>query len=254
MVDYDPNFWERFFWIIKYPDSINLTTIIHTVILFAMALLVIYHGYKKYGVRKVLIFFSGGFLFSGLEENIFMLAGYSLKGTVIGGTEIPMTYYFNYHGYIFWYMGIPLISVLGWFIITYTTVHMTQKLTKGFFKPALLAGFVGMSLDLIIDPIMIRRFNWIWLAELDQSFWVLQVPISNFIGWFLLIFAFNWIYFWYHDKFLVKRENWGAVKKTLVFYLFMFTVLILIVIVLVTVTIAFTPLYGIDISWWPWPT
>ncbi len=253
-MDYDPQFWERFFWLIKYTDSITFTNVIHEILVFALTAIVIYHGYRKYGLRKILIFFSGGFLFSGLEENEMIAVGYELKGTTVFGTEVPMTYYFNYHGYVLWFMAVPIIVACAWFVITYTSFQITQKLTKGIVKSALLAAFIGTSMDLMIDPIMIRRYNWIWLAELDQAFWVLQVPISNFIGWFLLIFGFNWIFYWYYDKFLVKRENWGKIKSTVVFYIFMYAVLILIEFITVGITVALTPFYGIDISWWPWPT
>ncbi|MHA1268435.1 MAG: carotenoid biosynthesis protein [Candidatus Helarchaeota archaeon] len=253
-MNYDPLFWERFFWLIKYMDSVSLTNIIHEIIVFSLTALMIYHGYKKYGLVKTLIFFSGGFLFAGLEENEMILAGYEMKGLTIFGTEVPMTYYFNYHGYILWFMAVPIIVACAWYILTYASVQITQKVVKGFVKSALLGAFIGMSMDLMIDPIMIRRYNWIWLADLDSAFWILQVPISNFVGWFLLIFAFNWVFYWYYDKFLAKRENWGTFKRSVVFYMFMYGILILVEFVTIGITLAFSPLYGIDISWWPWPS
>jgi putative membrane protein len=249
-MDYDPNFWERFFWIIKYTESVNLTNILHEIIVFSLTIIVIYHGYKKYGLKKTLIFFSGGFLFAGLEENEMILVGYEFRNI----PEIPLTYYFNYHGYILWFMAVPIIVACAWFILTYTSVQITQRLTKGFVKSALLGAFIGMSMDLMIDPIMIRRFNCIWRAERDQCFWLLQVPISNFIGWFILIFSFNWLFYWYHDKYIIKKENWGNLRKILMFYIFMVAVLFVVEFITVGLTVALTPLNGIDISWWPWPS
>ncbi|MHA1752149.1 MAG: carotenoid biosynthesis protein [Candidatus Helarchaeota archaeon] len=252
-MDYDPLFWERLFWLIKYSDSINFTNILNEVLVFALTFMVIYHGYKKYGIKKIILFFSGGFLFAALEENEMILAGYDLKGTTFMGIEVPMTYYFNYHGYILWFMAVPIVVACSWFLITYTSVQITQKITKRFVISSLLGAFIGMSMDLMIDPIMIRKYNWIWLADLDQAFWILQVPISNFIGWFLLIFSFNWLFYWYHDKYLEKR-NWNQWKSILMFYVLMYAVLIIVEFITVGITLALFPFYGIDISWWAWPS
>ena len=183
-----------------------------------------------------------------------IMVGYELKGMTILGTEIPMTYYFNYHGYILWFLAVPIIVACAWFILTYCSVQITQRLTKGFIKSALLGAFIGVSMDLMIDPIMIRRYNWIWLAEQDQAFWILQVPISNFIGWFLLIFSFNWVFYWYWNKYTKKKETWGNVKKIVLFYVFMYAILLLVEIVTVGATIGLEAFNGIDISWWPFPT
>jgi len=255
-MDYDPNFWERLFWLIKYPDSISLANILHEIIVFILTVLVLYHSYKKYGLLKSILFFSGGFLFSGVEENEMIITGYKLKGQIILGTEVPMTYHFNYHAYILWFLAVPIIVCCAWYIITYTSVQITLYVTKGHIKSSLLGAYIGVSIDFMIDPIMIRRMNWIWLAEKYQAFWFLQVPVSNYIGWFVLIFGFNWIFYWYHDTFLKRknRENWATWKKVLLFYGFMYATLILTEIITVGLTILLTPFNGIDISWWYWPT
>ena len=253
-MDYDPLFWEKFFWLIKYPESITFANIIHEILVYLLVILLFVHGYRKYGLKKILIFLSGGFLFAGLEENMMILAGYELNGMIILGSEFPMTYYFNYQHYILWFMAVPVIAACGWFILTYTSVQITQKLWTGFVKSALAGAFIATSMDLLIDPVMIRKYNWIWLAEQPEILWVLQVPISNFIGWFLLIFSFNCIFYWYWDKYMKKKENWSNFKSILVFYLFMYGILIAVEFVILSLSVALVPLYGIDLSWWSFPT
>jgi uncharacterized membrane protein len=52
---------------------------------------------------------------------------------------------------------------------------------------SLVAGLSGVCLDLLEDPIAQHNHWWIW----DQSLGGLKyydVPISNFIGWFFLLF------------------------------------------------------------------
>ena len=72
MADYDPLFYEKLFSFIKYLDSFNLRIIIE-IITYVLVALLIYHGYKKYGKRKIALFFLGGFLLTALEENFMVI-------------------------------------------------------------------------------------------------------------------------------------------------------------------------------------
>ena len=101
MADYDPLFYEKLFNFIKYLDSFRLGSIIE-IITYLLVAVLIYHGYKKYGKKKIALYFLGGFLLTGIEENFMVIQGYFY---LFGGP----TYYYNFHSYMFWIGAIPLV-------------------------------------------------------------------------------------------------------------------------------------------------
>jgi len=67
----------------------------------------------------------------------------------------------------------------------------------------------------MIDPIAVRNLWWAWPQPQSETFWILGIPFTNFLGWFLLIFLFAILW----DKVPPKEEKWGRKKSTGIFYL-----------------------------------
>ncbi len=203
-------FWDRLLWVWKgYAgwDPMILTREIFPVLI---ALLCLYHCYKHFGWWKTVLFFSGSFLFTGLEENFWIILGHSM------GQD---TYAFNPYSYYLWFGAVPLSVCVGWFFIAYSTVYIASKLfgSHGVYSRAAIGGLLAMNLDLMIDPIAVRNAWWIWPQADAETFWILGIPFTNFIGWFLLIFLFAIMW----DKIPPKEEKWGRKKTTAVFYAYL---------------------------------
>lgn len=203
------------------PNSTLPEMFIGDLFTITLAWLCFRHGWRRLGLYRAIIFLGGSFVFTGIEESMWILLGrYGAELTTALGPagDAPMingTYYFT-KGF-FWFIETPVNACLGWFYLAYGALYMAElvlpkahNLTK-----AALAGFLAMNVDLWLDPVMTcdKYLNWVW-AEQPGGIWIFSIPITNFIGWFLLVFIFDWVFNWLPG--LVKRH--GAIRATLIFY------------------------------------
>lgn len=244
---YDGEFIPRLFNLWKYPGDITSTQIFYETLVYILAAVLIYHGFKKFGRWKTLLFFFGSFLYTGFEENIMIISGEVLPSTIPG---FPATYAFNYHNYVLWILAVPFVVFVAWFVVAYSAVHIAFYFFKtGIWKQAALGGLLAMEMDMLIDPVAVRYAWWGWFALPDQAIWILGdpsiptpgIPVSNFLGWFALIFLFAI----YWKKITDRREKWGIRKTTIVFALGLIPLLFGTVFLLGGLTIALSPLNGV---------
>lgn len=255
---YPPEFGEKFFWFIKITPQTNvsLPTLIFTdAVTYIAAALAFYHSYKKYGLWKSILFFSGSFLYTGMEENLWILTGYygSLGiPSFLTGTIFPATYYFNYYKALTWFFAVPFTACLGWYFLAYGTVFLAEKVfpdwdvqkNSDLLKISLVAGLLAMSIDLFVDPIMVRNQSWLWLSTINENLFVLGIPITNFIGWFLLIFLFSI----YWNKMVSYEEKWGRNKTIILFYVGLIGLLFGTIYFIMVLGGLLTPFFGVNIS------
>jgi uncharacterized membrane protein len=125
-----------------------------------------------------------------------------------------------------------------------------------------VGGLLAMNLDLMVDPSAVRNLWWAWpqaetLATQQTTFWILGIPVTNFIGWFLLIFFFAILW----EKVPPKEETWKRKKTTGVFFLYLAGLLGLTLLILVGAQILIAVLHvgGLNIGdpyfpiWWGGP-
>jgi putative membrane protein len=163
---------------------------------FAFVTLQLYNSLK---LRKTVVFIAVTWTFGLVSE--WLGASY---GLVFGH------YYYNLTP--FYFGSVPLMTPFSWVIIIYFSFGMTNLLfgcQKGFksgFRrhrlpmslvviPAILASIdaiAAMNLDLLLDPVSVAPevAGWVWIG--GGPFF--GVPISNFIGWFLVAFFAMFIF------------------------------------------------------------
>jgi uncharacterized membrane protein len=106
-------------------------------------------------------------------------------------------YYTDFLGSKF--LGVPVVVPLVWFVIAYLcysivtgNMRMPPDVSSStkrtiFVKIALLGAFGAVAWDFMIDPMFSSYGYWVWtgqflpLPELDG------IPLTNFIGWFVLV-------------------------------------------------------------------
>jgi len=232
MPTYPPDFLYKFFWFMKIDGYLLATnpTYLSTlpilipmeILVYVLAALTFYHAYKVHGLWKASLFLAGSFLYTGLEENMWILSG-RLGTGIIFGLPLPIapTYYFNYAKALFWFGAVPVITCLGWFFIAYGCFYIAEQFFEkwqtsnaSLLKASLVAGVLAVNMDLMIDPFMVRNGSWYWLSTQFENIYFLGIPITNFIGWFLLIFLFA--IFW--TKITQLEERFGKTKTTLIFF------------------------------------
>lgn len=199
---------------------------------FFLAWLCFYHARKNLGMYRAVLFLGGSFIFTGLEESMWillgryqaeitqLLGGSGLQDAAFGGhaREVTGTYWFT-RGF-FWFLETPLLACLGWFFVAYSCVFVADTLIPkaNIIWRAALGGFLAMDLDLWLDPVQTHATwqSWVW-CEGDRIY-IFSIPFSNFAGWFLLIFLFAIVF----DRVPGMIKKWGATKTAVYFYLTLF--------------------------------
>lgn len=212
------------------PMSSYTTMFILDLIPIVFAWLCFHHAWRRLGIYRAMIFLGGSFVFTGLEESMWILLGrYSAdiqaalpltQEAVLGehSREVTGTYYFT-RGF-FWFIETPILACLGWFFVAYSCVYVAELLIPRarILWRATLGGLIAMNLDLWLDPVQTHEAfkSWIW-AEAD-AINIFSIPLSNFMGWFLLIFLFALVF----DRLPGMVRRWGPGKAALYFYLILF--------------------------------
>jgi len=165
------------------------------------------HARDNYGFWMASCFFIGSFIFTGLEESVWILSGRYLGGlaSLPPGGVLFGTYWFTKGG--FWFVETPLVACLGWFAIAYSCVWVAGKVfpRMDLWGRAAVGGLIAMGTDLWADPVATspELMNWVWAK--GDFFLFFGIPFYNFVGWFLLIFLFA--IFW--EKLPDMASRWG---------------------------------------------
>ncbi len=165
-----------------------------------VACIALYHGYRKYGPGRTALFFFGSMIFSGLEENEWIL----LSGRILG----HKTYFFTGGG--LWFLEIPVYTCLGWYVISYGCYEMFEVIGERWHRAAraVAAGLLAMSLDLFCDPLLVNigmsltppAPYGLWVWENENTLRLFSIPIMNFIGWALLVSLFCYVFGYVSDR------------------------------------------------------
>jgi hypothetical protein len=210
------------------PGSGYLPMFLLDLIPIGLAWLCFHHGWKRLGSYRAMLFLGGSFVFTGLEESMWILLGrFQGQLRALGGSKelqdalltpdaanVQGTYYFT-KGF-FWFLETPLLACLGWFFVAYSCVYVADLLLpkRSIIWRAALGGFLAMDLDLWLDPVQTSStfLSWIW-AKGDRIE-IFSIPLSNFMGWFLLIFIFAVVF----DRLPAMIRRWGPAKTAVYFY------------------------------------
>ncbi|HAN05213.1 MAG TPA: hypothetical protein DCW72_06160 [Elusimicrobia bacterium] len=176
------------------------------------------HAWRRLGPYLAVMFLAGSFFFTGLEENVWIFIGRYMHLLAAASPELGSgagTYYFTRGG--LWWFEIPVYICLGWFFIAYSCVHVSNLLLRGrgIAARAALGGFLAMNFDLWLDPVQVHPAwrSWVWLT--NEPVRVLSIPLTNFAGWFMLVFLFALVF----DGLPGLLERLGPAKAARRFFL-----------------------------------
>lgn len=208
------------------------TMFVFDLIPIGLAWLCFHHGWRRLGIYRAMIFLGGSFVFTGLEESMWILLGRyqaEIQGA-LGGAELQQaafgegiedvtgTYYFT-KGF-FWFLETPILACLGWFFVAYSCVYVADLLIPraNIIGRAALGGLLAVNLDLWLDPVQTHETFKSWIWSKGDPVNVFSIPLSNFIGWFLLIFLFAIVF----DRLPNMVKKWGPGKAAVIFYCILF--------------------------------
>lgn len=159
-------------------------------ILFFLSLL---DANKRWGSQKTLLFFLPLFIY-----------GWILEASAIG---IFQRYEYG-DGFFVTLFGAPLCIAAGWAAITYSGFCIAQTYTKNHFKIAAFTALWGLSIDFSMDGLAVLMGYWTWFAPADVVLPYFDVPVSNFIGWFIILSFFSFFHLRWQDK-KIRKAMWG---------------------------------------------
>jgi putative membrane protein len=182
----------------KDPDLLAMDSFLVTAILFILAVL---HGSERYGKKNILIFFLITWLVSFFFENLSIATGFPFGfyhySPTLGLLTVPLIIIFAYFS----------IGYLAWMLSHVLTGQYTKKLEgKQIFIVPFVAAFLMVMWDLTVDPIS-STLQGLWVWTTPGAYF--GVPISNFFGWFLVVYLFFQIFAFYvyrYDKIEPKKE------------------------------------------------
>ncbi|MCK9150412.1 carotenoid biosynthesis protein [Methanobacterium alcaliphilum] len=174
----------------KNPNLLAIDSFLVTAILFILAIL---HGKERYGWRNIAIFFLITWVVSFSFENLSIATGF------------PFGFY--HYSPSLGLLTVPLIIIFAYFSIGYLAWALSHVLTgqyhkklegKQIFIVPFIAAFLMVMWDLTIDPIS-STLQGLWVWTTPGAYY--GVPISNFAGWFLVVFIFFQIFAIYISKY-----------------------------------------------------
>jgi uncharacterized membrane protein len=174
------------------PGISTLKSVIISSFIFIVAGL---YGAERYGLKNITILFLITWIVSNFFEILSMHTGFpsgfyqyvNLPGPTLFGVPIIIMFTYFAMGYISW----TLSHIL--------TGQYSKKLQgKQIFIVPIVATFIMVMWDLIMDPVSSTlKSLWVW-QSIGPYF---GVPISNYVGWFLVVFIFFQIFAIYFSKY-----------------------------------------------------
>jgi uncharacterized membrane protein len=184
----------------------NTTLLIPFIILIAFVwIALVYYSYRRYGWKKTIMYFLPMIITSlfiesaGVASGRYVYSGYLVYLSVVGG-EVPLSIILAWSANLFLFMNISRHLI---------TRYYPKRNRLQIIFIALLAGIVGVCVDLLEDPIAHHNNWWLWKGSLAGLKYY-DVPILNFIGWFLLLF------FMTLATLLIERSRFTENRKVLI--------------------------------------
>ena len=178
---------------------------IFVTLVFIVWLIIFIYSLKIYGVKKTIRYFFP-IIIAGIIGELCAIAD--------GRYQYP-----NYLFYINALGGsLPVIIGLGWSVNLFICMHLGKDVAIRFFKEknfkqifyiSVFAGLFGVFLDLLEDPLAHHNNWWIW-SQTAGKLYLFNVPITNFIGWFVIIAGMTML------TLLIDRSHFSENRKLLI--------------------------------------
>jgi putative membrane protein len=93
------------------------------------------------------------------------------------------------------FLGVPLVIGLNWGMLVTISGSLANRLAASFLVKVTVAALLMTGLDYLMEPVAIESDFWQWKTG--------QIPIYNYICWFVISFALQVVYF----KFKLAESN-----------------------------------------------
>jgi len=192
-----------FIFTYKNPNLLALDSFVATALIFIVVFL---YAVERYGKRNALIFFIVTSVVSLFFENLSVLTGFPFGfyhySPSLGVLPVPLIIIFEYFA----------MGYLSWILAHILTGQYSKRLEgKQIFIVPLVATFIMVMWDLTVDPIS-ATLQGLWVWTYPGPFF--GIPISNYFGWFLVVYIFLQILALYLSKYdTIQPEKIEAISN-----------------------------------------
>jgi hypothetical protein len=173
-------------------------------VLYIFFVLILREARVVFGRERTSIFLWGSILWTGIIENLMVcLSGYDYFAYAnyyrFGGRVIE-----GYAGWFAFLLFVPLCICLGWFLLSLPAFVISDRLlgNRNIWLKASLASVTLVSFDMLLDPISVVNEWWRWTSP---GFYLRGVTVSNYIGWFFLLFFFGAVF----ERTVIQLKGFG---------------------------------------------
>lgn len=154
--------------------------IIVEIVFYCLFAVAVYAASLRFGRPVTGLLLVGSMIYTIVIENFIVLNG---------GYDYFVYAKPNFLGYMVWAGVVPLWIILGWFIMTTTSYILADTVFPGRspYVRALVASLISLNIDLLLDPVAVSTGLWRWT---HPSVYILGVPLTNLIGWPLIVYFF----------------------------------------------------------------
>lgn len=79
---------------------------------------------------------------------------------------------------------VPLIIGFNWVFVILGSISISRLMASNFFLSAIIAAFISLMFDLILEPIAIKLDYWTWAEGI--------IPLQNYLAWFVIALISAW--------------------------------------------------------------
>ena len=189
-----------------------MSFILFEILLWGLFLISIIDASKRWGLKSTALFFLPLFVY-----------GWVLEASAIG---IFQRYEYG-DGFFVTLFGAPLCIAAGWACITYSGICIAKSFTSSHYKIALFTALWGLCIDFSMDGLAVLMGYWTWFAPEDVVLPYFDVPVSNFIGWFIILSFYSFFHLrWENTTIRKKLLGFDAVLPALPALLLAITIMI----------------------------
>jgi putative membrane protein len=155
-------------------------------------------------VATVVVFYLASLVHATVHRG---LAGFGLVGIVVPAialaaealavrTGIPFGDY-EYTDVLGWQIwDVPVVVPLAWAMMAYPAYAAATKLATRRWYVAVVGAWALMTWDLFLDPMMVELGAWTWNDDGLALGSIPEVPLQNFLGWFVVGLVVTWVLTW----------------------------------------------------------
>ncbi len=159
--------------------------VIFELFLWFVFILAIVDGFHRFGFKNGLIFFIPLIIY----------------GWILEESAIAIFHRYAYtQGFLIKFLDAPFCIAAGWAAILYSGIVIAEGLRLSRFKAALFVALWGLSIDFSMDALAVRFGYWTWFPPADVRLPYFNVPVSNFIGWFIILSCFTYFHLMGRNK------------------------------------------------------